>query len=78
MATCVQLSVAAHAQPPHPDEAACIMLHLQHQRRCFLSCRLASSLHPDFMLDRKREILRDDSVAMRQMLASWSVVAGSW
>lgn len=26
--TCVQLSVATHAQAPHPEKATCIMPHL--------------------------------------------------
>ena len=56
--TCVQLSVAAHAHVPHPDEAACSMRHLRVQETrvpvCH-ACRPAASM---------RECYKDRSCAM--------------
>ena len=45
MMTCVQLSVAAHAHPPHPDDAACTMLHLQSPKGCCLISQHAGPRH---------------------------------
>ena len=47
--TCVQVSVAAHAQLPQPDEAPCIMLHLQSHKLLLLPTADACSSAPGVM-----------------------------